>query len=63
MIADLTQLDEDVFVVGYRVAFLDHGLLQQISVDALLLLSDTGSNVDFNFRRESLLDFFLDSPQ
>ena len=63
MVAHLTQLDQDVFVVSDRVSFFNHTLLQQVSINLLLLLSDAHLNMDFNFGWQRLLDFFFDSSQ
>ena len=63
MVADLSQLYQDVLVVGHRVAFLDHGLLQQISVDALLLLCDTDCDVDLDLGLEGMFDLLLESSE
>jgi len=63
MVADLSQLYQDVLVVSHRVALLDHGLLQQISVDTLLLLCDTDCDVDFDLWLKGVFNLFLESSQ
>ena len=63
MIAHLTQLNQDVLVVSDRVSFFNHALFQQVSVDLLLLLSDSHLNMDFDFGWQRLLNFFFDSSQ
>ena len=63
MVADFSQLYQNVLVVGHRVALLDHRLLQQISVDALLLLCDTDCDVNLNLWLQGVFHLFLESSQ
>ena len=63
MVANFAQLDQNVFVVGDRVSLLNHALLEQVSVDFLLLLCDADLDMNLDFRRQSLLDFLLDPTQ
>lgn len=63
MVADFSQLDQDVFVVGDRIALFYALLLEQVTVYRLLLFGNSHVDMDFNLWLEREFHLFLDSSQ
>lgn len=63
MVAHFPQLDQDVLVVGHRVAFFNALLLEQVAVNLLLLLSDAHIHVNFHLGLKRSFDLLLNSSK
>lgn len=63
VVAYLPELDQNVLVMSDRVGLLNHTFHEQVSVNLLLLLSDTDLHMYLDFWRQRLLDFLLDTTQ
>ena len=63
MIDSLSKLNDNVLIKRDRGALFDGGLLKKLTIDLLLLLSDSNCHMYFDFRRHVLLDLLLDPTE
>jgi hypothetical protein len=63
VITNLSELDQNVFVVTCRGPLIDGTFLEKLSIDALLGFSDTHLDVHFNLGHKTLLYLSLDPSE
>lgn len=63
VITDLSELDQNIFVVAGRSSFINCALLQELSVNGFLSLCDTHLDMHLDLWKKTLFDLSLNSTE